>query len=322
MSRTSSAGSLNPSLNWDEVSDLQHWDRSLDLFFAMLDSIKDGYDDASIEGDKLLTFAVGYYGHVITDCIFHPYIYRRSRDHWRYHQPAAGYRAHKRVEALIDMDLLAFKGREVPSPDLFRVLCDDSRLPALLDTDLVWLLDACLPKVYGTDPGFADHWKDRYDIHDPAHPVNAAYADFKKIVPVTYEAQNILYNLDAHWGNAEPLQRLSQTDLQEANELHGPWPPQGQSAVLTYSARDLFTLAVNAVQKMIAAVSDHWQSDSAAAGDFFHTDGLLFLDQNWNFDTGLPALYNDAPANLARDDSRFDFGVDILIRNYSRCAIG
>ncbi|MDR3591260.1 MAG: zinc dependent phospholipase C family protein [Negativicutes bacterium] len=313
---------LNPGLNWDEVSDIQHRDRSLDFFFAMLDAIKDGCEDASAEGDKLLTFAVGYYSHVITDCIIHPFVYRRSRDHWRYHQPAAGYRAHKRLEAMIDVDILAYKGREIPAPELFRVQCDDSLSKGLLDADLVWLLDCCLPLVYGASAGFRRHWTQSYPIDDPAHPVNAAYADFKKLVGVTYQAQNILYGLDAHWGNAGPLHRLSQADLEEANELRGPWLPQGPSATLTYSARDLFSLAVNAVQKMVAAVSDYWQSDTAAARDFFDGDGLLFLEQNWNFDTGLPAAVNDDPANLAIDDSRFDFGVDILAGNYNRCTAG
>jgi hypothetical protein len=313
---------LNPSLNWDEISDLQHWDRSLDFFFAMLDSIRDRFDDASAEGDKLLAFAMGYYSHVITDCILHPFIYRRSRDHWRHHQPAAYYQAHKRVEALIDIDILAFKGIELPSPDIFRVLCDDSRSPALLDTDLVWLLDCCLQRIYGKSANALKNWAERYVIHDPDHPVNAAYADFKKLVGVAYAAQNILYGLDAYWGKAGPLHRLTSADLKETTELCGPWPPRGVSSTLAYSARDLFTLAVNAVQKMIAAAFDYWQSDTANASDFFCGDGLLFLEQNWNFDTGLPAKCNDDPANQAVDDSRFDYGVNILTRNYSCCTTG
>jgi hypothetical protein len=310
---------LNPSLNWDWVSDLQHWNHSLDYFFAMLDAIRDGYDDASIEGDKLLTFALGYYSHVITDCIFHPFVYRRSQDHWRLHQPAACYQAHKRLEALIDMDILAVKDKGLPSPSLFRVLCDDSRSSVLLDADLVWLLDRCLPKIYSGSADIFKCWKKNGAIADPEHPINAAYVDFKKMVGVTYEAQNILYGLEAYWGGTGPLHRLNQIDLQETNELRGPWLPRGLSAALTYSARDLYSLAVNAVRKMMVAASDFWQSNAAEAAEFFFEDGLMFLEENWNLDTGLPAKFNNESVNLATKESRFDYGADILIRNYNRC---
>jgi len=320
--KDSTNGYRNPSLNWNEISNLQHWDCSLDFFFAMLDVIRDGYDDASAEGDKLLAFAMGYYGHVITDCIFHPFVYRRSHDHWRYHQPAAYFREHKRVEALIDIDILAFKGKEGPSPEVFRVLCDDRRSPALLDADLAWLLGDCLPRIYGGSDGVRKDWMERYAVDNPAHPINAVYADFKKIVGVTYEAKNILYGLDAYWGKAEPLHRLSTADMKETDRLHGPWLQGGLSTAITCSARELFCLAVNSVQKMVVAVADYWQSDAGSVSEFFSGDGLLFLEQNWNADTGLPAKFNDDAINMAANASRFDFGVDILTRNYSRCMRG
>ncbi|MDR3561191.1 MAG: zinc dependent phospholipase C family protein [Negativicutes bacterium] len=296
---------FEPELSWDAVADLQHWGGSLDLFCAMLDVVREEYDVASAAGEKLLAFAMGYYSHVITDVVFHPYVYRCSLDHWHSHQPPEHRRLHKRVEELIDLELLAFKGKGLPSPDIFRVRCDaDGR--GLLDGDLVMLLSECLPRIYGDRAPVLSGWPKRYGIDAPDHPVNAAYSDFAAIVGVLYGTQNSLFS----------------PEEAEACRLPGPWRTEGLSAGLTYSVRDLYGLAVNAVQRMMAVTCDFWQTDEQDAKDFFADSGTLYLEQDWNADTGLPAAWNEEPANLAADVSRFDFGVELLATNYRRCQRG
>ena len=70
---------------WDGIADIMHSTRSFDFFCNLMNAAKKSQLDPSIDteiANRQFAFAFGFYCHVITDCIFHPYVYRSSEDHW------------------------------------------------------------------------------------------------------------------------------------------------------------------------------------------------------------------------------------------------
>ena len=67
---------------WDGIADLIHHSRSYDIFCSLLDYAKKNKKYSIENANKQFAFAFGYYCHVITDCIFHPYVYQSTADHW------------------------------------------------------------------------------------------------------------------------------------------------------------------------------------------------------------------------------------------------
>lgn len=300
--------------NYDFLSDGLHAERAFDFFCTMLNTAKATASTDMEVAEKQLAYLLGYYAHVITDCVIHPYVYRHTHDHWKYHKPEENYSAHKRTEALIDCYILNEKGKNNPSPDSYAVACGDAANDDLLDRDIASMLASGLNAVYhdilGEDFISAD-------IGQSSHPIHAAYQGFHHIVETTYAVQNILYDLRGHFSGLRMLQKLTDADISAADGLHGPWFSTGRSNVLTYSASDLFAMAVTAVKQVIGVTLKFWISSKVDAKDFFIQNATSYLSDNWNLDTGLPDRYNNEPTNLAIDDSRFDFGIDILVANYA-----
>ncbi len=305
---------FNPADDYEFLSDGLHAEKSFDFLCTMLDIAKTAVRVNREAAEKQLAYVLGYYAHVITDCVIHPYIYRHTHDHWKYHKPEKNYNAHKRTEALIDCHILNEKGKKDSPPNSYAVSCKDDVNDDLLDMDIAGMLADALIKVY-----IAILHQDflAADIKKANHPIHDSYKGFRHIVDTTYTAQNILYDLRGHFSGNKLLQKLTAADIAAADELHGPWLPNGLSNKLIYSVSDLFAMAVTAVTQFIGLTLKFWSSDGIDAKKFFLQNPALYQDDNWNLDTGLPTRYNSDPTNLVIDDSRFDFGIDILAANYT-----
>jgi len=109
-------GSFGPDLfylNDGKISDIIHGDNSFDYFCAMLNFIKENYVAGTENEKKLKSFAYGWYSHVVTDCVIHPYVYRKTRDNWKTH-PEITFTAHKLFEAFIDIKIQDIQGLTEP----------------------------------------------------------------------------------------------------------------------------------------------------------------------------------------------------------------
>ena len=65
-----------------ELSNAIHGDKTFDMFCYMLDIAKQNKKDNLLKAKKQFCFALGFYSHVIADCVIHPYVYRNTKDHW------------------------------------------------------------------------------------------------------------------------------------------------------------------------------------------------------------------------------------------------
>ena len=84
---------------------------------------------------NMKAFAYGFYSHVVTDSIFHPFIYRKSFDNLMRH-PEKNYQ-HKRLEAMIDNYLISNSKQDDPN-FIFdpKVECGSLTNKSMLDEDV------------------------------------------------------------------------------------------------------------------------------------------------------------------------------------------
>lgn len=310
---------VDQHLDYDKLADTMHAEKSMDFFCSMLGIVKQNWNVDYETAGKQLAYAIGYYAHVITDCLFHPYVYRKSNDHWKYHDPKEFENVHKKVEAIIDHHIMQANGITDQNLSYFNVNCDSCGNDDLLDPAIANLLSQSLNSIYAETIGANFN---TYSLDMPLHPLNEAYDDYKNAFTFVYGLQNVLFQFRSHFSNNRLAQKLTAEDINQANELHGPWLTTGESAQLTYSVMDLLSFSIKAVQQVITATYGFLASDDPDAKNYFaNTNTVVFLDQNWNLDTGLPDSLNTTEQNFALDETRFDFGINTLSSNFERLKI-
>lgn len=289
--------------SYPEVADAIHWNAAFDCFSAMLDYIKANNGD-SVKFNKMKAFAYGFCSHVVTDCIFHPYVYRATGDHWLDH-PATDYDKHKHLEALMDSYLLDKKMKRSPGYRFNpQVKCGRAENEELLDEDVYSVFKHGLITAY------------------PAHiPGNSAAGEIDPLYEA-YENYARTLGLDLFligrltWDpvNREmipPIENWNQTDIALMNENRSPWLQLDSNIDLTYSVLDLYHCAVRAVKGILWASEKYLnQNDNRKPWNTFYAD-------NYNLDTGLPCSLNDDPVNRCPENVRFNIGIDRLIHIYS-----
>ncbi|GEM_PF-2303642 len=291
-----------------ELSDLLHWEGSKDFFCYMLDSIKLNFSNVSTR-NKLKTFAYGYYSHVVTDCIFHPFIYRQSRDHWITH-PAENYREHKVIETLIDLFLLD-REKELNRNYQFnpQTECAAKENTNMLDKDLANLINIGLRNIYSDKMELLKSF-DFCDTTANHHPLHATYnallgynlyeigkIHLKSSVP---EGQKTV----REWSRAE-FERV----IPQGMNGFGYSPNQP----LLYSYLDLYTFSVMVTEKIISESEQFFANSINSSSAFFKESRVPFLKENYCLDTGLLSEQNSLQENQAAYHlTRFGFGIEAL----------
>jgi hypothetical protein len=301
-------GSFGPDLFYltkhGGYADMIHADGSLDAFCVMLDMVKNNWNVNYDAAGKQLAFAMGFYAHVITDCVFHPYVYRLSQDYWAVPKPehlAKYENMHKVVEAVIDHHLLD----SVIHPNLrisFGVDCGHELDPAVSE-----LIHGALNTVYGQS---LDYGFQTTPPSDPGHLINQAYSRFRVASSALYGVQNVLYRIDEI---IDAAATLTHTNADAVDLSMKPWPPGGLSGNINLTFDQLYGKAVNAVARIVGPVYGYLGSDYGSAREFLAASGGLHLTENWNLDTGLPAAWNTRQDLFAQDDTRYDVGVNEVL---------
>lgn len=312
-------GSFSPDLfyllsAYKEYADTIHASGSFVAFCTMLDVAKKTFFCNEEIAKKQVAFALGFYAHVITDCVFHPYVYRSSLDHWAKHDPIFELR-HKKLEASIDQIVQEeIIGGQITTPE--PSLCLDSS--GLLDQNIAYLFHQALVGAY---PDSISVDLSRYGTEDANHPLQAAYRNYCRMPEKLYGIHNILIGIEQIAEGFLP-KKVEQHFIEEERQRHcqrSPWPPSDVISSFTYNHIDMFKMAVNGVQALGNAVQSFLlDNGDVSAIDFLRGQNCLYLDQDWNLDTGLPSSENQNGQLMGEDHDRFEYGTIILEQMYSQ----
>ena len=295
------------------LSDMLHWHNPLDFYCSMLDGIKEEKDPEIKQ--KKSNFAIGYYSHVVTDAIMHPMIYMRTNDHWEIH-PKSTYTEHKALEARIDTYLLRTKRNNDPYVYEFekKIVCHPDGSKRTLDSGIHNLFAQNMKKVYGN---WINEHPDLFNgvAFNAHHVVRDAYKD---VISAFRTLSVVSRRLPEGWFVLEPRKYL---DAKEFAQLTGDsvWNKEVKGCELKYNVDELFNFSVSAMAEVIRHSEAFLRSDFQSSRDFFKKNSkhVLFLDHNYNFDTGLRTTQN---SRLERDDviKIFEMSLPKLRENYGR----
>lgn len=286
-----------------KLSDVIHSEGSYDLFCTILSMSKESLLNGSGEGvaEKQFAFSFGFYSHVVTDCVFHPYVYRHSGDHWA----TTNYRAegkHKMEEFQIDRGI----HRKIRGNDL-EIGTTDWKCPGqsenLLNYSIAYLFNTALLKIY------PEHFRPEQDISNENHPIQAAYKELNQKIPFLFAGQKIYL-----WGKREAL---NTSNIKE--ELHFFTKEYTLPELPNYTPQDLFNFSCVACRDIFLKSLDFFNNPSfKSASDYFRQYRANYLGMdNWNLDTGLPCKYNNNEMMLKECPEHYLYKTDELVQNYS-----
>lgn len=282
------------NFHWEGVASILHSAGSYDFFCTLLDAAKQKKKVNIEEANRQFAFAFGYYAHVITDCIFHPYVYRSTGDHWAttpsilMEKESKREYAHKYQEFLIDQGI--YKELNVSnSASLDRVswVCSNDN-DQLLDPCIANTFYQALIKIY-PDCMPAD-FSDPTNEH---HPIQQAYFALLETADTLFKGEKIIcFGKQQSFAISDIVRLVG--DLKHAKEFfNNPYPDCG--SLDPYTPKELFNFAC-AVARRVFIESIEFYNDSSvqSSKDFFDEHTTHFLRYgNWNLDTGLLCQFNN-----------------------------
>ncbi len=301
---------IRKDLSWDNISAPLHSERSYDMFCSLLEISKRSKLNATsgeemISANKQMAFSFGYYTHVVTDCIFHPYVYRSTGDYWHTKNDVTE-NSHKKQELYIDNELYTkyYPKEENLSRISYRCESEDGFLESII---------ACL-----FDEGLQKNYPDLYpsdnDItcSDSNHPIQQAYLALVRTIPPLFEGKKV-YLWSSH--KSFDIKLSSLVSLFSDDFFTSEYPKV--SNLPKHTPEELFDFAFVECSKIFKCVLDFWNTESTDSKAFFKSNYTNFLNAgNFNLDTGLPSKFNNH-ADLRKDNSKnYKFGADILTNNY------
>ena len=296
--------------DYGHAADDIHKDGSFDCYCCMLDAMK-GLEASSEKCSKLKAFAYGFYAHIVTDCIFHPFVYRMSGDDWLTH-PDVQYAAHKTLEARIDNFLIALRLESNPKYSIdIKVDCD-MPLSGELDHGVHDMFRNALLSAYSNGV-MNEYVYDRLSKDREENPVQKGYRGYYLAngfnLSFLSKFRKNMMNLE----DVRPVGLWTYDELKSMNDEHHPWSAAPGNSVLSYSVRELFDKAVEAVEKVIQVSEEFLISSNQSSKVVLGASDVMYLQENMNIDTGLPASWNNDSGNRSdSDDIRFAAGVAVL----------
>lgn len=291
------------------LANKMHEAGALDCYCKLLNAVKKETDINARQ--SLKAFAYGYCAHMLTDIVFHPFVYRITGDHWHTHLPEANYESHKSVETFLDHYLLALE----TSSDIkklsnhFTVCCKNNNiLSAKIYDVLNKIINDIYAPLFAHDIAAKQAWHKYFEaipICVPAHPI-------RQVVQIYCNSIGKLYKPEEKAPQIADIIREEWT-----NTEHRQWLPLGINSSLSYSAPELFNMAVKATKNAVEESEAFLNSEQTNSRIFFDLHRILYINEDHNLDTGLPSAGNEASENLSPDTAvRFAHGVEKLIANY------
>lgn len=301
---------------WDDIADLIHHGRTYDLFCELLDEAKKLKSDKNTKnnGEKLLAFAIGFYCHVITDCIFHPYVYRSTGDDWATgagsflsnpEENIAEYK-HKYQECLIDDGVKETYHLEFDEDDW---ACPEETNNELLDFTIADAFYSILKKMYPDcmPPEF-------HNPHDKNHPIQQAYNALLQTITLLFEGKKILsFQSDDFVEKIIGTKKFIYTN----NFFDDTYPDCDE--LPPYSPHDLFNFSCAVTRRIYEVVQGFWNdATSKTAKEYFENEFTNYLNTgNWNLDTGIQCEFNNTQELHQGNEKMNEAHIDTLTNNYN-----
>lgn len=247
-------------------------------------------------------FSVGFYAHVITDCIFHPYVYRSTNDHWNT-KDFSNESKHKIQEFRIDRGVhrkIWGKDQEVGTT----AWSCPGESPDLLEYCIVYLFNTGLTSIYPT------RFTSNRDISDDSHPIQQAYNTLNSELPYLLNGQQLLL-----WGSGTRM-NTSKIDIDD-HFFTSAYPHF--TGLDAYTPQDLFNFSCVACRNLFLSALEFFNSEiSSPADTYFSSQPCNYLGQgNWNLDTGLLCQYNTDDMMQRECPEHYQYKVDELKKQYS-----
>jgi len=280
------------------ISDAIHGDQSFDVFCHMLNEAKKTLSIDSVAAKKKLAFAIGFYGHVIGDCIIHPYVYRKTGDHWAT-KDFTNEAGHKIFECRVDKGLYEYVyEKKMYTTRDFSWQCVDKDDSELLDKDIWSLFNSALGKEYA---------EDIYTTSIDENRLNNSYKCFVRISENLLKFDAISACIDTDDDNEFFKSKISSTNLPNLSPL------------------DLCEIACNTCRVVFQKAFAYFEDEHANGSKeyFMNSDNSThYLNGNdWNLDTGLLSAFNNEPEMLKECPTHFDCHIDELQRTYEILAL-
>ncbi len=286
-------GPLYPNHDYSVVSDIMHWENSLEAVCNDMDHIKDKTAPGTEERDKLKAALYRKIGHAIPDTRLHPEIYRRTRDHWKIHTKVA-FDRHKQDETRKDAYILGTVGHDPYSYHYVRRVSSGNTI----DEDVFRFLKTGLRTTYA---GVFDKYGLDYDKmfgrfeETGNHPLRDAYRHYINAVTLLWERQ-VARILPQRVSVLVPTTSFKVKEIADFDPLRREkWMKSKNPDMPDYSFRDLIDLSIRELTAVIRVIEQFFETEGMTAREFIAKYGssIPFLQQNWNLDTGLPVSMND-----------------------------
>ena len=296
------------------VSDSMHRYGSRAIYQAMLDEARllanegEAGEEEYRNFEKACSFAYGFISHVAADCIFHPYVNRRAGNAWNGEKH--GESMHAGVETVIDNCLWSKYNGGID----INVNCCDPQNDALADYPVRQLMYTGLMEAYPDQQWLIDKVNLTGDINMDDHPINEAFQALRTITWLTELDDTFLgKNFNDIVQHAKGLTLKDVAIEIGLNTANLPWCANPGNEGLCSSAEELFEIAINAATMAITAGERYIKGEIVS----FDCCGVAFLEQDYNFDTGLPSSYNSEIHDTV-PENRFSVGTQQLEDNYRK----
>ena len=269
-------------ISWKNLANPLHHESSYDMFCTLLDIARQSRvnNDEEAVAEKRFAFAFGYYSHVIADCIFHPYVYRSTSDHWHVPQSVGSW-AHKAYELDIDTGICEeFYGEE-----------NLSRISWECDGEDYYLLDFCISTAF--EKALLTNYPTIFSFNeniasDSNHPIHQAYVALKESTASLFDKNSKIIVIGSN-----PITKIR--TVLSANLFNRPVP--NCPTLDGNTPRELFKFSTLVGQEIfIESLNFFKNTEESSSVDYFKNSKNPYLNSsNWNLDTGLPCDYNHHP---------------------------
>jgi hypothetical protein len=276
---------MRPDVMWGNTAGILHSNGSYDMFCALLDIAKRSklQSQDGIEPKRQFAFAVGYYAHVVTDCIFHPYVYRNTEDLW-FKVDRMPEVMHKTVEYNIDRALRKLYEARKMNFSHIEWMCNDGHdeRPDILDFQIAKMLNEALNNVY---PDVFPYQEEK--ISSENHLIQQAYSALLRSAKLLFEGKNIILFGVQEIVDFSKLKVFDENFFDEQIENVKGLP--------SHSYRDLFNFSCETVQRVLnVSLKFLNEPNMPSSKDFFAQNKDNYIGKgNWNLDTGLYCEYNN-----------------------------
>lgn len=277
-----------------ELANAIHGDKTFDMFCYMLEYAKRNKLVNLPVAKKLFCFALGFYSHVITDCVMHPYVYRKTKDHWAT-KSFVNETKHKIFEARLDKGANSYirgnnSGEEEFNLENYNWDCKEKLIFDFSFTDNinedVWdMYDEALKRNFGST---LYPKKTNYETHNDK--INNSYEHFVEIAESLENAEDFIVKFARDDGNNFFNKKIKELNLPEV------------------TPKDLFEIAVRECNLVFEVCFAYFSSKEISAKEYFkeQTDVSKYINgENWNLDTGLPSKYNNEEAMILENEEHF-----------------